>query len=73
MIALSLLILAALLALAAWQSPKYLRHAAAHLIARAEALDSARLAHADGLRHWKGALGVGETRALETLRKLEAR
>jgi len=64
MICICLGILAALLAVAAWHSPKYLRHAAAHLIARAEGLEAYVETQELQLKHWRGTLGVGPTAAL---------
>ena len=64
MICLSLLVLAGLFACAVACSPKALRHSAARLIARAEALEASKAAHADGLKHWRGALGVGPNYAV---------
>lgn len=68
MICLCLLILLAIGALFVWHVPGALRLIAAHLIARAVQIED----HPELLRQWKGTLGVGETRACETKRRLEA-
>lgn len=56
MICLCLLILLAIGALFVWNVPGALGLVAVHLIARKEALDAARQARRDALRHWKVAL-----------------
>ena len=62
MICLSLLVLIAAAALFVWNVPQALR-----LIARAVQIED----HPELLRHWKGTLGVGDTRACETIRELK--
>ena len=67
MICLSVLILIAVAARFVWQVPKAMRLLSAHLIARSVELEE----HEELLRHWKGTLGVGDTRACETIRELK--
>jgi hypothetical protein len=74
MICLSLLILFGLFACAVLFSPKALRHAAARLVARAQALEAYEDAKLEALKHWRGVMGVaheeGQPTAIDKVQEL---
>lgn len=47
------------LGVCAWLSPQLLRRIAAHLLTRADVIDTARLENQRRLRFWNGELGLG--------------
>ncbi len=55
---LMLLIAQACLGVCAWLSPQLLRRVAAHLLTRADVIDSSRVEIARRLRFWSGELGL---------------
>lgn len=71
MIETSILIMAAVMGLAVYHSPKALRHLAARSLTRAQVIEAMKVAHDAGLKDWKDRLGIEDRAARVKVVRME--